>query len=51
MPVRSMKCSAGAVRANTSLASHYNHSSLSITRGRIVMQYPSHANLKYLVGG
>jgi len=32
------------------IASHYNHSILSITMGRIVLDYPSHANSKYLVG-
>jgi len=32
------------------IASHYNRSNLSITMGRIVLRYPSHANSKYLVG-
>ena len=29
------------------IASYYNHSILSITMGRIVLHYPSHANSKY----
>jgi len=33
------------------IASHYNHSILSITMGRIVLHYLSHANSKYLEGG
>ena len=32
------------------IASHYNHSILSITMERIVLHYPSHGNSKYLVG-
>jgi len=32
------------------IASHCNHSVLSITMGRIVLHYLSHVNSKYLVG-
>jgi len=47
--VTAVECStynANSVRVNTPLASHYNHSIISITMGRRVMHYPPHANSK-----